>query len=164
MNLEQWYEKANKLFDSMSEQGDLYYENTDDGVYFCNKAGHYAFFLPGQVGLSYKHDNVQHGFARLFEPMENHHLAVSVQRGSARAYRKNGNYADRFVSAYKLTNEYGDCAIISAKYKRLFPANALFYVAAWNKPILVCLEDREQFHTIGIVMGANPENFKPIES
>ena len=163
MKLEKWYEKAAERFDILSEKHNVVYENTDDGLYFANKAGHYAMFLPGQVCLSCNHDNVRHGFARLFEPLENHHLAVSAQPGRARGYTKGAMYPNRLVSAYKLMTESGAEAVISAKYKKLFPANALFYVSAWNKPILVALEEHGQFHTIGIVMGCRPDVFKPNE-
>lgn len=154
MKIAKWNEKAAKILDSMIEKRDLRFRNTDEGVYFANEKGYYAYFLP-HVHLSRGNSPMElssDGLVKTFDAASHDaQLATSDTSGEAIVN-------SRRVKLRKFEN--ADCEVYAQeRFLRVFPKNTFFYISGPTKPIVAGIWEDGQLYVIGIVLPVRVTNF-----
>lgn len=147
MKLEKWNEKTSAYLDELLskdqsvKENAVLYANTKDGVYFADKAGLWARFLPDYQIYSVSPKNSSPYLAKVFEEsIKTAVLSDSITIGIA-----SGKKCRKFQTGN--TEVY-----VYERLLRGFPKNTLFYISGETKPVLCGLWENGVLHTIGLVM------------
>ena len=148
MTITKWNEKVSAILDKYCDENIVKYANTEEGVYFTDKAGYSAYFLPKHHCYSVHGKSAMENpkssspmIAEVFrKASDNGKLAETVTSGKA-----NGKCARRFT--------LGDMEVFCyEKYLRVFPKNADFYISAPTAPIPISIWENGKANILGIVM------------
>jgi hypothetical protein len=150
MKLEKWNAKAEKILEDFCahdthEKYSWAYANTDGGVIFCNPAGTWAMFCPDNQVVSahpYRHMDFLRRYWQENVLDANGILVKTVTPGT---------FSGDKCKIIELARADGLRVYLQQKFYKLFPANALFYTVAPDKPVIVGLWENDRLHIIGCV-------------
>lgn len=162
MKLEKWNEKTSVYLDTLLEKDQsikenaVFYANTANGVYFADKSGIWARFLPDHQIYSVSAKNSRPFLEKAFEDS----IKVSVLSDSitiGRTGGKNGKKCRKFQSGNMEVYVYETLL-------RDYPKNTLFYISGETKPVLCGIMENDVLHVIGLVMPFRVQNTKGFEA
>ena len=148
MTITKWNEKVSAILDKYCDENIVKYANTEEGVYFTDKAGYSAYFLPKH------HCYSVHGKSAMENPKSSSPMIAEIFRKAS----DNGKLAETVTSGKvdgKCARRFtlGDMEVFCyEKYLRAFPKNADFYISAPTAPILVSIWENGKANILGIVM------------
>ena len=145
MKADQWYKKAQSIFEEEAMQGAIA-ANFDDGFLFSNSAGTYALFIPGYVACSavWKRDMRKSNTLRVL-------YNRTMIAGELATKQTPGKFADRKFKSREFSNKNGKVYVYE-KLLRMFPKNALYYISEPTAPVVVGIWENERLYPIGLVM------------
>ena len=153
MTITKWNEKVSAILDKHCMEENIRYANTEDGVYFANKAGYYAYFLPDY------HCSSASGNPKNESPMLADIFRSAIDSGVLARDEESGK------SGGKLARHFSNGeteAYVYEKFLRVFPKNTQYFISGPTKPVLAGIWGNDRLHVIGLVMPYRKTDFERI--